>query len=93
MLTRDAFRGRYPEFAGVANSLIDTCLADALNGISQAVFGARADEAQACLTAHLLAGGRPWGQAARLKEGNGQTVYGAALDALIVVKAAGYGVT
>jgi uncharacterized protein DUF4054 len=93
MLTRAAFRGRYPEFEGVADSLIDTCLADALNGISQAVFGARADEAQACLTAHLLAGGRPWGVAARLKEGNGATVYSRALDDLITIKAAGYGVT
>jgi hypothetical protein len=73
--------------------LITVKLADAVKRLSPAVFGDRYDEAQAHLTAHLLAGGAPWGVAARLKEGKGATVYSAQLDDLITEVAAGFGVT
>lgn len=93
MLDLAAFRVRYPEFKGVADALIEVKLADAVKRLSPAVFGTRYDEAHGCLTAHLLAGGAPWGAAARLKDGSGGTVYSAALDTMIVEVAAGYGVT
>lgn len=87
------FRVRCPEFKGVDSGLITIKLADAVKRLSPAVFGARYDEAQAFLTAHLLAGGAPWGAAARLKEGNGATCYSVSLDDLITEVAAGFGVT
>ncbi len=92
-LDEAGFRARYPEFKAVGSAMITTALADALNGLSVPVFGARLNEAHGCRTAHLLAGGRPWGAAARLKAGDGQTVYGAAFDMMVREHAAGYGVT
>lgn len=92
-LDEAAFRLRYPEFKGVASGLITVKLADAVKRLSPAVFGAKYDEAHGCLTAHLLAGGAPWGVAARLKDGSGATCYSAALDVLIAECAAGFGVT
>ncbi len=88
-----AFRVRHPEFKGVDSGLITVKLADAVKRLSPAVFGTRYDEAHGNLTAHLLAGGAPWGVAARLKDGSGQTCYSAALDTMITEVAAGYGVT
>ena len=93
MLDLAAFRLRKPEFKGVADGLIQIKLADAVKRLSPGVFGDRYDEAHAELTAHLLAGGAPWGVAARLKEGNGATVYSAQLDMLIIECAAGFGIT
>lgn len=93
MVDLAAFRVRCPEFKGVADELITIKLADAAKRLSPAVFGVRYDEAHASLTAHLLAGGAPWGVAARLKEGTGATVYSAALDTMITECAAGFGVT
>lgn len=93
MLDLAAFRVRHPEFAGVVDGLITIKLADAVKRLSPAVFGTRYDEAHGHLTAHLLAGGAPWGAAARLKDGTGGTVYSASLDQLITEVAAGYGVT
>lgn len=88
-----AFRVRHPEFKGVDSGLITIKLADAVKRLSAPVFGTRYDEAQGYLTAHLLAGGAPWGVAARLKEGNGATCYSASLDVMIEEVAAGFGVT
>lgn len=92
-LDEAAFRVRHPEFKGVDSGLITVKLADAVKRLSPAVFGARYDEAHGFLTAHLLAGGAPWGVAARLKDGSGATVYSAALDTMITEVAAGYGIT
>lgn len=88
-----AFRVRHPEFKGVDSGLITVKLADAVKRLSPAVFGNRYDEAHGNLTAHLLAGGAPWGVAARLKDGSGKTCYSAALDDMITEVAAGFGVT
>ena len=88
-----AFRARYPEFKAVGSALIVSALADSVNQLSASVLGARYNEAQGCLAAHLLAGGRPWGAAARLKAGDGETVYSKAFRDLTVQLAAGYGVT
>lgn len=73
--------------------MITVKLADAVKRLSVPVFGDKYDEAHGYLTAHSLAGGAPWGVAARLKEGNGATCYSAQLDTLIEEVAAGYGVT
>jgi len=93
VLNLAAFRVRHPEFKGVHDDLITIKLADAVKRLSPAVFGDRYDEAHGHLTAHMLAGGAPWGAAARLKDGLGSTVYSSQLDQLIVEVAAGYGVT
>jgi len=93
MLDVAAFRLRCPEFKGVDSGLITIKLADAVKRLSPAVFGDRYDEAHAHMTAHILAGGAPWGTAARLKPGAGGTCYSASLDDLITECAAGFGVT
>ncbi len=92
-LDESGFRDRNPEFKGVASGLIVIKLADAVKRLSPAVFGDRYDEAHGYLTAHLLAGGAPWGVAARLKDGSGSTCYSASLDQLVREVSAGFGVT
>lgn len=92
-LTEQTFRDRYPEFKAISSALVVGALADAAKRLSPAVLGDRYDEAQGCRAAHLLAGGRPWGAAARLKDGNGKTVYSEAFDQIVIEVAAGFGVT
>ncbi len=93
MLDLTQFRARFPEFASVDSTLLQSKLDDARARVSEAVFGARANEAHGWLAAHLAASA-PWGYQARL-EGtrDGSTVYSAAFDKLAREVGYGFGVT
>src|SRR4051812_49346462 len=68
------FRTRFPEFDGVADTIIEATLAEALLRLNVTIYGKRIDEAQGYLTAHKLALS-PYGQAARLATEDGKTTY------------------
>lgn len=93
MIDLAGFRVRFPEFKAVAGTYLEAKISDAAARFSPAVFGARASEAHAWLSAHLAASA-PWGYQARLQgRDDGATVYSEQFDQLVRECAAGFGVT
>lgn len=81
MLTLQAFRDKYPEFATGPDSLLQLWLDDAAGRIDPEVWGIHTDRGHGLLTAHLICLS-PNGQFARLQSDKGQTTYGAEYDKL-----------
>ena len=67
MLSRAAWRLRFPEFDSASDTLVDGFLAQAWRRIDEEVWGEKADDGHGLLTAHLLALS-PHGQMARLTQ-------------------------
>lgn len=81
--TATAFKARYTEFDGTADSVVTAALAEASRRTNVAGFGTRADDAVALLAAHLLSIS-PGGQQARREDDKGDptTTYMASLKLL-----------
>lgn len=77
-----SFLEAFPEFSGerAATDLIQAKIAEASRSVDSRRWGARTDDGVAYLAAHLLAMS-PWGQKARLSDGNtGTTTYKGRFD-------------
>jgi hypothetical protein len=71
---RAAFRLAFPEFRTTSDGLIDAKLAEAAKQINASTWGAKADEGQGLLAAHLLASS-PNGLQARTTDKTAPSVY------------------
>lgn len=95
-ITVEAFRTRFPEFAGAPNGLIEGALADAELAVDRVLFRDRADAAVRFYAAHLVAN-NPLGELARLekkgKDGDGRTTYLDEFDRLKRIVVSGFRVT
>lgn len=94
-MTRADFLIQFPEFEAVDTAQIDAFLAAALLEIDADIWGAKADQGQAYLTAHKLALS-PFGNGTRqvpkdyMRTPHGTTTYGAEYDALVRQVSHGY---
>ncbi len=83
------FRVQFPEFKGVTDALVQAMLDASLLEIDAFIWGAKADQGQAYLTAHKLATS-PFGQNARMVSKNGETTYEKNYRTLIRQVSSGY---
>lgn len=74
MISLADFRAAYPEFARVADPLVQVALDKAEKRTSAEVFGDQTDEAHGLLAAHLLAIS-PMGRESRLQKESRVTTY------------------
>lgn len=70
-----SFRVAFPTFVNVGDPRVTQALADAATRCNAEVFGARYDQAQGLLAAHLIQCD-PGGQSSRLESDNLESTYG-----------------
>lgn len=75
MVTPAAFKSMFPEFGKSTDAYIQSWLDLANRHIGRTVWGAKADDGQLFLAAHLMATS-PSGQNAKLSKADGTSTYG-----------------
>ncbi len=94
LLNLAGFRGLFPEFAGVVDTIVQPALDDAAGRVSPTVYGEQLSRAHGLMAADILVSS-PWGHAARLnaKVADGRTTYSAQLDKIRSERASMWGIT
>lgn len=88
--TESTFRARFPEFVDVETPVIQAHLDDAEKLIDSVIWGDKAEQGHAWLTAHTLAS-TPFGVGARLDKGKSQeTTYSKRYEEIRLTIAGGF---